>query len=63
MKSGHLMQYREIIAVCSEIHAEHTVWAESGIAECETGGTYSDHWALNGLDTMSSLLEVTETNY
>jgi hypothetical protein len=37
IKIGQLMLYREIIAVCSEIHTEHTntaVWAERGIAEC-----------------------------
>ena len=31
------MLYREIIAVCSEIHTKHinnTVWAERGIVEC-----------------------------
>jgi len=31
------MLYREIIAVCSEIHTKHiktAVWAERGICEC-----------------------------
>jgi len=34
MKTGQLMLYREIIAVCSEIHTKHThtaVWAERRI--------------------------------
>jgi len=45
------MLYREIIAVCSQIHTKHTN------TECEQnvelvnvihGGAYSDHWATKG---------------
>jgi len=37
IQTSQLMQYREIIAVCSEIHTKQintAVWAESGIFEC-----------------------------
>jgi hypothetical protein len=43
------MPYREIIAVCSQIHTKHInslCEAERGIAKRWTG--YSDHWAVKG---------------
>jgi len=42
------MLYREIIAVCSEIHTKYkyTVWAEHGFLNVKLGGMYSDHWGF-----------------
>ena len=44
------MLYREIIAVCSEIHTKHintAVWVEPSLFfSVKPGGTYSNHWAL-----------------
>jgi hypothetical protein len=45
------MLYREIIAVCSEIHAKH-INALCGqnveLLNVKTGGTYSNHWSVKG---------------
>ena len=45
------MLYRKIIAVCSQIHTKHINILCQQTAELLTvkpGGTYSDHWALEG---------------
>jgi len=51
LKISQLMLYREIIAVCSEIHTKH-INALCGqnveLLNVEPGGTYSDHWDLDG---------------
>ena len=43
------MLYREIIAVCSEIHIKHihTVCGQN-VELLTAGGTYTYHWALKG---------------
>ena len=46
------MLYREIIAVCSQIHTKHmnTLCGQNAeLLNVKPGGTYSDHWALQGL--------------
>jgi hypothetical protein len=45
------MLYSEIIAVCSEIHTEHTntlCGQNIELLNIKPGGTYSNHWALEG---------------
>ena len=45
------MLYREIIAVCSEIHSKHinTLCGQNiEFLNVKPGDTYSDHWALKG---------------
>jgi len=45
------MPYREIIAVCSEIHTKHinTLCGQHAeFVNVKPGGIYSDHWALKG---------------
>jgi hypothetical protein len=47
------MLYREIIAVCSEIHTKHinTLCGQNvGFVSVRHGGTYSKYWALKGYD-------------
>ena len=44
------MLYREIIAVCSEIHTKqiNTLCGQNvEFVNVKTGGKYSDHWASN----------------
>jgi hypothetical protein len=51
IKTSHLMLYREIIAVCSQINTKHinTLCRQSTeFVNVIAGGTYSDHWALGG---------------
>jgi hypothetical protein len=45
------MLYRDIIAVCSEIHTKHinTLCGQNvEFVNVKPGGTYSDHWVLKG---------------
>jgi len=46
------MLYREIIAVCSQIHTKHintSCGQNVELLNVKTGGAYSDHWAVEGL--------------
>jgi len=49
-KSRQLMMYGKIIAVCSQIHTKHThtLCEQTELLNLKPGGTYSDHWALEG---------------
>ena len=52
MKTSQLMLYREIIAVCSEIHTKHinTLCGQNvELFNVKPGGTYSDHCASSGV--------------
>jgi len=45
------MLYREIIAVCSQIHTKHmnTLRGQNvELSSVKPGGTNSEHWALKG---------------
>jgi hypothetical protein len=50
------MPYREIIAVCSEIHSKHinTLCGQNvEFLNVKPGGTYSNRWALEGTKIQS----------
>ena len=45
------MLYREITAVCTQIHKKHinTLCGPNvGLLNVKPGGTYSNHWSLKG---------------
>ena len=51
IKADKLKRYREIIAVCSQIHTKHTnilCGQNTEFVNGKDGGTYSDRWALEG---------------
>jgi hypothetical protein len=48
IKTSQLMLYREIIAVCSKIHTNTLCGQNLEFLNVTAGGTYSDHWALEG---------------
>ena len=53
------MLYREIIAVCSEIHTKHinTLCGQKlELLNVKAGGTYRKHWALFELFTYTGLI-------
>jgi hypothetical protein len=52
------MLYREIIAVCSDIHIKHinTLCEQNAeFVSIKPGGTYSDHWAFKSSKIHSRL--------
>jgi hypothetical protein len=42
------MRFREIIAVCSQIHINTLCGQNVELLNVKSGGTYNDHWALKG---------------
>ena len=53
------MLYREIIAVCSEIHTKHintAVWQNVEFLSVKLSGAHNTHWALKGEHTYIFLL-------
>jgi hypothetical protein len=51
IRAGMLMLYREIIAVYTKIHTKHInalCGQNTEFLNVKAGGTYSNHWALNG---------------
>jgi hypothetical protein len=58
------MLYREIIAVCSEIHTKliNTLCGQNvQFVNVKPGGTYSNHWALEGNPTVWTMQQLSAT--
>jgi hypothetical protein len=52
LKTGEVMRYGEIAAVCSQIYTKHVntrCGQKIGLVNVNHGGTYSNHWAVNYL--------------
>jgi hypothetical protein len=61
IKTSQLMLYREITAVCSEIHSKHinTLCGQNvELLNVIPGGTYSNHWVLQGYEDCGEFSEV-----
>jgi hypothetical protein len=55
------MLYREIIAVCSEIHTKHInilCGRNVGFCNVKPGGTESKLWALRATQTVNNLIRL-----
>jgi len=55
------MMYREIIAVCSQIHTKHihTMCGQNAeLLNVKAGGTYSKYWDLKGYCIASSAPQI-----
>ena len=53
------MLYREIIAVCSQIHTKHinTLCGQNvELLNVKSGGTYINHWALKSFIPVATVL-------
>ena len=51
IKTSQLILYTEIIAFCSQIHTKHinALYGQNvDLLNVNPGGTYSDHWTLEG---------------
>ena len=51
IETSQLMLYREIIAVCSQVHTKHInrlCGQNIELLNVKPGGSYSDHWVVKG---------------
>ena len=60
------MLYREIIAVCSQIHTKHinTLCGQNvELLNIKPGGIYSDHWDIQGANQSATCISSTQSSY